>query len=91
MRNLAILSTAFLILVFPFLLSILQGHFIIPLIIEHYAETKYNQGYQEGRQSILDSLHTKTEIMIQKTDSMLFPDNPAYEYAVEEMLRRKGK
>ena len=51
----------------------------------------FKQGYQAGRQSVLDELHAKTDSLILETDSLLFPDNAAYEYAVEEMLRRKAK
>ena len=57
----------------------------------------YKQGYQAGRQSILDSLHHDTLLMIKEVDSIIvkgkamFPDNAAYEAWMEEMLRRKAK
>ena len=62
------------------------------LVMHYYLEPKaYKQGYEAGCQSVLDELHAKTDSLILETDSLLFPDNPAYEYAVEEMLRRKAK
>ena len=51
----------------------------------------YKQGYQAGRQSVLDELHAKTDSLILQTDSLLFPDNKAYEAWMKEMLRRKNK
>lgn len=57
----------------------------------------YKQGFESGRQSVLDSLHYDTLLMIKEVDSIIvrgktmFPNNQAYEAWMEEMLKRKNK